>query len=364
MPSPTVKRSAAKLLPAALALVLAAAPPALCQSQEFKLDDSRQWQGVASPEPGTDAATIAEARRLLAQDDPAAAQAVLDPWLEANRRAKSPYIAEALLLRGDALTAQDREFKALYDYEDICKNFPQSAEFPLAVERELEIAIRYAYGLKLRIFGFRWADSSDVAEELLIRVQERLPKSQAAEKAAIELADFYYRRRDLAQAHDMYDLYLQNFPTGPNSIKARQRRIQSDVGRFKGPRYNAAELINARVQVQDFIRRYPVEADSSGMNEALVARLDESMAAQLLDTGRWYLRVGDEPSARVALRRLVRDHPRTLSALRGEELMRERGWLEPTPEAQMPSVEPSPESPAGDPPPPQPDQETAQEPTG
>ncbi len=317
-----------QLIRATAMLVCAIAGAASGQSSEFKLDESREWASVKAPEPGSDAALIADARRHLAEDNPAAAQALLDPWIEANRRPGSPYMADALLVRGDAHLAQDREFTALYDYEEICKNHRESDSFALAVGRELDIAVRYANGLRMRVFGVRWGDPEDVLVELFLRVSERLPRSQAAERAMIELADYYYRQRELSQAKDVYIAYLESFPNGPNALRARERRINCDVGRFKGPRYNAAALIDAKVQIEQFERRYPAEAEATGLNAALASRLDESMGAQLLDTAKWYLKVGDEPSARLVLRRLQRDHPMTLSAERGGELMREKGWEE------------------------------------
>lgn len=340
MPRPSVQSWTTPTL-AALMLTCAAVhaqqtpPTELAQSTEFRLGDDRQWATTSPPpEPGSDAALIADARRQLAEDNPAAAQSLLDPWLERTERENNPYRAEALLLRGDARLAQDREYNALYDYEEVIRNHRSSEQFPVAVERELDIAIRYANGLKIRTLGFRIGDSDEVAVELFIRVQERLPRSQLAERASIELADFYYRQRDMKQAFDAYDLYLQNFPNGPNSLHARQRRIQADLARFKGPRYNASELINARERIREFVRRYPAEADATGMNEALVARIEESMGAQLLDTSQWYLQRGDPTSARFTLGRLQRDFPATLAAQRGEALMRERGWYEEPVEGQ------------------------------
>lgn len=315
-----------QFLLAATILVSPFAVTALGQSSEFKLDESRQWASTTAPEPGSDGALIAEARRHLAEDNPASAQALMDPWIETNRRPGNKYMPDALLIRGDALLAQDREFMALYDYEDICKNHRESDAFALAINRELDIAVRYANGLRLRILGIRWGDPEDVMVELFLRISERLPRSQASERAMIELADYYYRQRELAQAKDVYIAYIESFPNGPNALKARERRIHCDVGRFKGPRYNAAALIDAKVQIEQFQRRYPAEAEATGLNKALASRLDESMAAQLLDTAKWYLSLGDEPSAKFVLRRLQRDHPLTLSAERGLELLRDKGW--------------------------------------
>jgi outer membrane protein assembly factor BamD (BamD/ComL family) len=158
----------------------------------------------------------------------------------------------------------------------------------------------------------------------------------------IELADYYYRRRELAQARDVYDAYLESFPAGPNALRAAERRIQCDVGRFKGPRYNAAPLIDAKVQIRQFQRRHPAEADATGLNAALASRLDESQAAQLLDTAEWYLRVGDRPSARLVLARLVRDHPRSLAAERAGAMLEREGWAVQASAPADPSAEPDP----------------------
>lgn len=328
---------------AGLALGGALIAPAAAQSTEFKLGEARDWSTVKEPEAGSDAAIVAQARRHLAEDNPAAAQSLLDPWIETNRRPGSPHFPDALLVRGDALVAQDKELKALYDYEEVCKNHRESDAFTTAVERELDIAVRYANGLRLRIFGIRWGDPEEILVELMLRVSERLPRSQAAERAMIELADYYYRQRELAQAKDVYDAYLESFPNGPNSLHARERRINCDVGRFKGPRYNAAALIDAKVQIEQFERRYPAEADAAGLNAALASRLDESMAAQLLDTAKWYLKNGDEASSRFVLKRLLRDHPLTLSAERGAALLREKGWEEPQPAPSEPAADGQPD---------------------
>ena len=230
------------------------------------------------------------------------------------------------MLRGDAKVALNREYRALYDYERVLKQFWGSDAFPIAVQRELEIGLKYAHGRKIRVWGLRIGDAGEVAVEILIRVQERLPGSELAERAAIELADYFYRQRKMRLAHDAYDLYLENFPEGSNRMRAMQRLIQTDIARFKGPKYDSAGLIDAQIRIEDFLARFPTEADRSGINEALIVRIDESRGAQLLDTAKWYLKTGDWPSARLTLQRLVRDHPKTLAAHRANEILSKRGW--------------------------------------
>jgi outer membrane protein assembly factor BamD (BamD/ComL family) len=325
------------------ALVLGHA--ALAQATERELDDSGDWEVTSSPTPGSGADRLAPARRALAEEKPRRAIEIADTWLATYELSDSAMVPEAYLIRGDARRDISREYKALYDYEAIINGYPASELFPIAVERELEIGLRYVNGLKRRFWGIRFVNASDVGVEILIRVQERMPGSQVAERAAIELADHYYRTRQLKLAAEAYDLYLLNHPNGPNRLHAEKRRIYADIAQFSGPDHDSSTLIDARIRIQEFSDEYPVEAERTGLNAGLVARIDESLAAQLLDSGKWYLKQGDWPAARLIFERLVREQPQTLAAERAMELMEERGWLEAGPpvppevEEQAPEVE-------------------------
>lgn len=291
----------------------------------YELDDSGAWVQTDAPESGTDAAVMAEARRLIVEGRTGEALTVLDRWLNENRRSLSGYVPEALLLRGDARVAADDEYGALVEYEAVTM-YPESPHFVTALEREYEIGLRYLNGLRRKFLGLRLEDATATGEELLVRVQERLPKSRLAEQAAIELADFYYRRRDMPMASEMYEIFTRNFPGSAYRRWAMQRRIYASLARYKGPRHDTTGLVDAQILIEEFQDQYPQDAESAGINGALLTRVDESLGEKMLETAGWYLRVGDVPSARLTLRRLVRDHPRTAAAVEALRIMQERGW--------------------------------------
>lgn len=335
----------------AVAVLILPARPAYAQAEVYTLTDSGDWQ-AQQQERDADQQLIDTARRTLAEENPARAREILTKWLEAPENARSVWRPAALRLRGDALVAMNREFRALYDYEEIIRGFAESDEFLTAVERELDIAIRYANGLRRRAWGMRIFDASDIAVELLIRVQERTPGSALAERAAIELADYYYRNGDISLASEAYDLYMENFPNGPNYLKARQRRIFADIARFKGPRYDASGLVDAQIQIRELNRDAPVQAEQAGLSGGVELRIEESLAAKQLEDARWYLTNKHWPSARLVLRRLVREYPNTVAAARAREIMRDRGWADPSPPAASPAPTPA-EADADNHPPPQ-----------
>ena len=172
---------------------------ARAQGTEYTLDDFDQWKPQAGPTPLDP--VLQQAQLALANNEPQRAKALAENFLEQNPL--SPARAEALLIKGDALLAMDNEWQALFAYEELARRYATTSVFVPALEREYEIARAYAYGLRRKFFGtFRLIDAGDDAQEILIRIQERLPGSELAEKAGMELADFYFRIRDMPLAAD------------------------------------------------------------------------------------------------------------------------------------------------------------------
>lgn len=311
-------------------LILALCSAVHAQPSEMVLGPDGRWTAVDRPPPTGDARVMAEARSLLAEGKARQARRVLDDWIDRNELEETPYLAEAYLLRADAKTASGREYRALYDYERVILEYAATPEYVRAVERELEIGIRYLNGLRRHFLGLRLTKADDVGEELLVRTVERMPRSRLGERALLELADYYYRSRELKMAALAYELFVQLFPRSEHVPRARQQRIFARIGTFKGPNYDAAGLNDARVLIEEYAKDDPVGARRANLTDALLAKLDESIAKQAFDKARFYLRRGDPVSARMTLRRLIADHPRSIAKVEAEQLMREKGWLAET----------------------------------
>lgn len=314
-------------------LAFALATPALAQNT-LRLDAEGNWVPANEDvDPSSDEGVMNRARKQLAENRPKGALALLDSWIKRNAAQDKPETAEALLRRGDAKLALKDEYEALYDYERVIKEYPGTPQFVTALERELEIGLMYLNGLRKKTWGLRIDNASRIGEELLIRVQERAPGSQLAQRAAIELANYYYRIRDLRMAAEAYDIFLANFPTSEYRELAMERRVFANIGRYKGPRYDASGLIEAQYLVRDFAARYPKSAEQIGMNDALIARLDESAADQMYETAKWYFKRGDPVSARYTMKRLLQKHPDTVAADETRLIFKQRNWPLPPPRA-------------------------------
>ncbi len=330
-----------------LALALWSAP-VFAQATEFTLEDDGAWAQTAAPEPGTDEHTMWQARRLLAEGRPGRAVDVLSKWLDEHGRTRNPHLAEAYFLRGEARLADDQEYSALFDFETVIRDFSATPFYARAVQREYEIGMAYIGGLRRRFLGVRMENARPTGEELIIRVQERLPGSALAEQAALDLAQHYYNRRDLRLAAEMYSIFRTNYPDSEHIRFAMLREIECSVARFKGPRYDGSGLIDAKILIERYRRVYPGESARTGTMDGLEAWVDESAAQQALDTARWYIKTRDEPSARFLLTRLINRHPGSDAAAAAVRIMQERGWMAPMP---TPEVRPQDEEELLNPPP-------------
>ena len=298
-------------------LACAAAAPAPAQ-ERLRLSETDEWTPAAQVEPGSPEWQLDQIRRAIADGHYDRAENLADTWLERHRG--HALEAEAYLLRGDAFMARGDYYESLFDYEFIARTYPGSEAFVTALERELEIARLFASGTKRKLWGIRFVDASDEAQELLIRVQERLPGSTLAEEAGIALADFYFSRREMDLAATAYELFIENYPRSDQVSKARRRLIFAHLASFKGPEFDATGLYEARSLLRVFQATEPAAAQRAGA-DALLVRIDESDAQKLLATARWYMRRGNMVSAEYTIRRLVRRYPTSVATVEALRLM-------------------------------------------
>lgn len=305
------------------------APTAVGQSVKRNLDDLDGWKVVEEPTPGTPEYGIYEIRRALAEGRFGEAKSKADHWIGAHPR--HSLLAEAYLAHGQAREGREDYYKALFDYEFVARSFTGSDSFTRALEREFAIAKMFADGKRRKLWGIRFAGAKDEAEELFIRIQERMPGSELAERAGRALADFYYRNRDMNMAATAYDLYIRNYPEAQDRNEAMKQLVYSNVGKSKGPEFDPSGLYEADAWLETIDRAYPAEAEQMGA-DALRVRIRESDADRMLEDAKWYLKRKDEVSARFVLKRLLRKYASTASGQIAYRFMADKGWIQSKPE--------------------------------
>lgn len=298
--------------------------------QNAQLELSREgWEAAQTLEPtDEDEAYIREAWAVLLGGKPGKARSMLNTWLREHRSSGNQWTPLALLVRGDAKVALDDEYEALFDYEEIARNYAGSPEFVQAAERTMAIAIDYVNGKRRKFLGLRISSARRDGEELLVRIGERLPGSQLAERALLELGSHYRRTGEFGLAREVYGIFLEAFPTSTFYRVVLLARIETTFAQYNGPEYDGSGLIETQELLNIYEAKYPGDLEVQAELDALRVRIDESQGQQLLVMAQTYLRRDEKASARYVLRRLLREHPRTTAAQEALDILRRRGWLE------------------------------------
>lgn len=307
----------------ALAVALLLSPGVLAQPTH-ELDETGSFVQLAEPDPTTPEGQVQLIRRTLVSGDASKAEKQAGAWIEANPG--SPYLVEATLLKADAIAAQGDFYRSLEDYELVILLYPGTEQYRTAIEREYDIAKLFVGGLyrKGRWFGFRLFEADDTGIELLIRVQERLPGSTLGEKASIDIGDYYFDKGDMEMASEAYDLFLLNYPTSRQREWAMLRLIQASLARYKGPEFDPSGLTDAAQRLREYQRDYPAAAEKIGA-DALMVRINESLAKKKLVTAQWYEARGQERGAITMYRNVVEEYPASAAAQEALKELNDRG---------------------------------------
>jgi outer membrane protein assembly factor BamD len=302
-------KSPAARLAAIGVLCWALVNPAAAQ-ERYELD-ADQWQKQATFDPASPEGQLQAIRKLIAQGEGKAATNRASDWIE--QYPNHPLLVEAYLLRGDARVARRKFYKSLFDYEYVIRSFPASEQFHTALEREYEIGRLYVEGMNRSLLGMRILPAEGEGEELLIRIQERTPGSPLGEKASLKLADYYYDSAQMDQASEAYDLFLLNYPQTAYREMVMLRLIYAGLARFKGPEFDPTGLVEAYQRLKTYRAEFPAAAERIGA-DALLVRIEESLALKDLVTANWYEQRHKPVSAAYLYRRLVDHFPQTSAA--------------------------------------------------
>jgi outer membrane assembly lipoprotein YfiO len=146
------------------------------------------------------------------------------------------------------------------------------------------------------------------ATEMLYRIQGRSPGSPLAEKSLLRVADHYYGEGEFDVAADAYAAYIRSYPKSPHLPKVRLRQAFSALAQFRGIRYDATPIIDARQQLADITMAYPQLAEEENL-AAIVKRIDEALARKILDVGDYYRRTSKPGAAVYYYRYLIGTYP-------------------------------------------------------
>jgi hypothetical protein len=161
-----------------------------------------------------------------------------------------------------------------------------------------------------KLWGIRIVDATEEAEELFIRVQERLagqPVGGAGGAGAGRL--LLQPAEDGAGGGDVRDLHREFPEVGPRRAGPKRRLVYAYLGQFKGPAFDAAGLYEARAALKSAEADGPGDGAEDGGRRLADADRRER-CAEAADDGSVVQRARATTSPRrLTVRRLIETYP-------------------------------------------------------
>ncbi|MDP9172589.1 MAG: outer membrane protein assembly factor BamD [Planctomycetota bacterium] len=295
---------------ACLVLCLLCAPAIAQEKKTWELRNGT-WIDVppATTAPAAQAAqepVLDRAEQILFQGDVHNAKKMLLEWEKNNKH--SPARDRCIYLLAEVFYREDTRIKAFYYCDELMDEYPESTLFQAALAKQYQIAEEYLGGHKRTFIFFPILDASDDAIQMMFRLQQRAPGSPLAEKALLRTADFYFTNQDYDLAGDAYNAYARSYPNSPQVPRVRLRGAFSSLAQFRGVKFDATNIIDARAQLLDIERSYPDLASEENV-PSVIEQIDSAFAKKILDTAEFYERTHEPRAAVYNYRFLTSTYP-------------------------------------------------------
>jgi outer membrane assembly lipoprotein YfiO len=271
---------------------------------------SGQWPQVATPstEPATPDPTLDQVEQLLRNKQNKSAAKLGIQWFLSHKG--NAQADRALFLIAQAWYQYGDRIKAFYYLDELMDEHPDSRLYGPALDKQYQIAGDFLAGYKRRFMGVPAFHAYDEAIEMLYRIQQRSPGSQLAEKALLRTANYYFADQQYDFAADTYAAFMRTFPRSPQTPRTKLRYAYSLYAQFRGPKFDASPVIDAREQLREVIAQYPQLATEENIAD-LVTQLDRNLARKLNWTADFYRRTNEPVGAAYTYRYLAKAYPQT-----------------------------------------------------
>lgn len=267
-----------------------------------------RWVDVSTPsttQPAPDPALL-RVEQLLLDGKISQAKEAAVAWLKTHKG--SPVYDRGLYLMAEALFHEGDVVKSFFYLDQLLDEHPESPLFYQSLEKQYAIAEQFLNGRKRKLLGMPMMSAEEEGVEMLFRIQQRAPKSPIAEKSTLRTADYYYAAAEYDLAADAYRSYIESYPRSPNAPRAMLRQAYANMAQFRGLKFDANPVIEARSQLQDVVAKYPDLAAQENIPE-LLNRIDNTMASKLAVQADFYRRTHEPRAAIYTYELLIKRYP-------------------------------------------------------
>jgi outer membrane protein assembly factor BamD (BamD/ComL family) len=291
-----------------------------CGAETWTLDEGEDWQAVSENPRARYLLAVSELKELINRGEVKELTAAI-----AKLKQDFPEIAGPDLdsfLEGEKHFAEGRFTKAVRAYDTFLVRYPESPLYEAALDRELAIAQAYLSGHKktvlkvVRLKGY--AEGARIAD----RVIDRAGDLPIAVRASLAVAESYEKRAKYQDAYERWSLISSRWPTGEIGREALLAMARCKHAAYRGPKYDASDLVSAKSYYENFLARYPEEAKKFEIEKRL-EQITEQLAYKEYSIAEYYNRTGSNESADIYCDLVLEQWPQSTGAKRAKDIVEE-----------------------------------------
>jgi outer membrane protein assembly factor BamD (BamD/ComL family) len=191
------------------------------------------------------------------------------------------------------------------------------------MDRQFAIATAFLGGQKKRVLGVFKMSTYDEGIKIMEKISDRAGDAPIGINAAVAVAQSYEKRGMFAEAYHKWSEISSRWPTGQIGKDSLLNMARCKHAAYKGPKYNASDLISAKSYYENFKLRHPEDAEAIEVDKIL-KQIDEQLACKEFNTGKYYQQTGNKQSANLYYQMVVDNWPGSAAADMAKGAMNEK----------------------------------------
>lgn len=228
----------------------------------------------------------------------------------------------AAFMKAELLYAKGKYQKAVEGYNKFLDKFPQSEFCDAALDREFAIALAYLSGQRIRVLGIFTMSGFETGQKIMDKISDRAGDTPIAKKAALTAVEYLEKKNMFTEAYDKWSGISSRWPTGQIGKDALLGMARCKHAVYRGPKYNATNLVSAKSYYESFRQRYPEDANHLGI-PGKISQINEQLAYKQFNIGSYYQRTGSIEAANLYYNMVLADWPDSTAAKMAKEQMSE-----------------------------------------
>ncbi len=211
-------------------------------------------------------------------------------------------------IEAEMLFCEGKFVKAVRSYDKFLAEFPESEFRQAALDRQFAIAAAFLAGRKIRVLGVFRIRGYASGKRIMEKITDSTSDAPIAVKAAVAIAESMEKRGKFEPAYHKWSQISSQWPSGQTGKDALLGMARCKHAAYKGPKYDASNLISAKSYYENFRLRYPEDAEKLGIEDKL-KQINEQLAYKQFSIGRYYERTGSKQSANFYYRMVADNWP-------------------------------------------------------